>query len=77
MADTELSRALESLRTARVQLRSELARSGATAPCAEDRLGCRFRPGDRVFDLVSGEEGEVVGGTVENVLVPTSERRAR
>ena len=28
--------------------------------------------GDRVFDPVTGEHGEVVGGTRENVVVPTA-----
>jgi len=30
--------------------------------------------GDRVFDVFSGEEGEVVAVTRENILVPTAER---
>ena len=34
--------------------------------------GCALCLGDRVFDLVSGEEGVIVGGTTENVLVPVA-----
>lgn len=30
--------------------------------------------GGRVFDPVSGEEGEVVGGGSENIIVPTAKR---
>lgn len=30
--------------------------------------------GDRVFDVVSGEEGTVVAITRENLIVPTAER---
>jgi hypothetical protein len=49
-------------------------RSAMAAPCAEGRMGCQFRAGDRVFDLITGQEGEVLGGTRENVIVPAPER---
>ena len=31
--------------------------------------------GARVFDLVTGQEGEVIGGSRENFIVPAPERR--
>lgn len=42
--------------------------------CAEGRMNCSFTPGDRVFDRETGEEGIVVAGTTETVLIPTPER---
>ena len=32
------------------------------------------RPGDRVFDTVTGQEGEVVARTTENIIVPVAQR---
>ena len=71
MAD-ELSRFLERLRQKRTATRAQLC--AATAPRrAESRIdGGTFRAGGRVFDTVTGEEGEVLGGTRENVIVPTA-----
>lgn len=40
---------------------------------AEGRTGGAFVAGDRVFDLVAGELGDVVGGTRENIIVPTAQ----
>jgi len=34
-----------------------------------------FRAGDRVFDTVTGEEGEVVGRTTENIVVSAPAKR--
>lgn len=31
--------------------------------------------GARVFDLVTGQEGEIVGRTTENILVPAPDQR--
>lgn len=31
--------------------------------------------GARVFDLVTGQEGKVIGGTRENFIVPAAQRR--
>jgi hypothetical protein len=44
-------------------------------PVAAARLGCTFCAGERVFDLVTGLEGEVIDGTRENLIVPAAERR--
>lgn len=38
---------------------------------AERRLGAPHEPGDHVFDRVTGQEGIVIGGTADNVVVPT------
>lgn len=42
--------------------------------CAEGRIGCTFLAGDRVFDLLTGQHGEVISGTIENVLIPAPKR---
>ncbi len=71
---SELDRALERVRQGREQRRRELAGAGARPLSAEDRLGSAFTPGARVFDRVTGQEGEVLGGTTENVVVQPPER---
>lgn len=45
---------------ARTKPRADAARRAGT-----------FTAGDQVFDRVSGEVGEVLGGTRENIIVPT------
>jgi len=44
----------------------------AGGPAARTRA---LEIGARVFDLVTGQEGEVIYGTRENLIVPTAERR--
>jgi len=44
----------------------------AAAQLEARRIGGLHVAGDVVFDVVSGQEGEVVGGTRENVLVPVA-----
>lgn len=72
---SELSRIRERLRqnrAARRQTLTDTARETLrqTAPGASGTVTA----GDRVFDVVSGEEGEVVTVTRENLIVPTPER---
>lgn len=69
-----LDRFLLRRQESRAELARELAAARRAPACAEDRLGCAFTPGARVFDTVTGQEGEVVGGTVENLIVPTPGR---
>jgi hypothetical protein len=54
------------------------AREAGRTPTTVKGAGGRTRAldiGARVFDLVTGQEGEVVYGTRENFIVPTTERR--
>lgn len=44
------------------------------AQAAARAFGGAHAPGDRVFDTVSGQEGEVVGRTIENIILPTAKR---
>ena len=39
---------------------------------AEANMGLELLPGARVLDLISGQEGEVIGGTRANYVVPTT-----
>lgn len=54
--------------------RTKFDEQAAKAPCSDGRLGCTFLAGARVFDRVTGLEGEVLGGQVENIIVPTTGR---
>lgn len=46
----------------------------STTEGAVRRMGGTFAPGARVFDTVTGLEGEVISGTVENIIVPATKR---
>jgi hypothetical protein len=71
---SELDRIRERARQNRTALRQTLADTRAETFTIEARLGCTFCAGTRVFDRVTGEEGIVVAGTVENLVVPTPRR---
>lgn len=68
----QLQQLRERVRQNRAALAKEFGPDTTRSACAEQRLGCTFVAGVRVFDRVTGQEGEVVGGTRENVFVPTS-----
>lgn len=69
MAQDETDRIRERLRQGRTAL-DRAARADSVSPlCAEGRMGCAYTAGARVFDRVSGLEGEVIGGARENVIV--------
>jgi hypothetical protein len=51
-----------------------LAASACAPPSAEERMGLALRPGARVFDLVTGQEGEVIAGSAAHYVVPSPER---
>lgn len=67
-----LDRILDRVQQNRTARQRNLDNHLARAPCAETRLGCTFVAGARVFDRVTGEVGEVLGGTRENVIVPAT-----
>ncbi len=70
----ELRKFGERLRQNRAARARELTAAGAPATRPEDRIGATHAPGARVFDTITGEEGEVIGATRENIIVPTPER---
>jgi len=72
---SELDRIRERLRQNRAARRQTIADTareirGPHGPIAPGTLTA----GDRVFDVFSGEEGEIVTITRENILVPAPER---
>lgn len=69
----ERERILERWRQSRDRHRAELMKHARPPACAEGRLGCHFDVGARVFDRVTGQYVEVVGGSVENVILPASQ----
>jgi hypothetical protein len=64
----------ERMRQTRAAFVRELGSSAASAASAERRIGLALTPGARVFDRVSGLEGEILGGTRENLIVPSARR---
>ena len=67
-----LARALERQRQNR-ETRAANVQKEHTVTSAPESVGSgTFSAGDRVFDLVSGEEGVVVHGTAENVIRPVA-----
>lgn len=47
-----------------------LRRRCAPPECVEELIGLALRPGQRVLDLVTGLEGEVISGRRELYLIP-------
>ena len=43
-------------------------------PSAEEQMGLALRPGARVFDLVTGQKAEVLGGSRAHTVIPTAQR---
>lgn len=69
---SEIDRIRERVRQNRIGVRpsdktSPEKSGGGVAPS-----GAQHLPGDRVFDRVTGQEGEVIGGTRENIIVPAA-----
>jgi len=40
----------------------------------EEQMGLALRPGARVFDLVTGQKAEVLGGSRAHTVIPTASR---
>lgn len=70
----DLDRALERIRQGRQARTRELAASLARSGASGEQSGAPFSPGARVFDRVTGLEGEIIGGSVETVLIQPAER---
>lgn len=76
MGRSDLTRALERMSQARAARRIADSPTLRATTSREAALGLSFTPGTRVFDRVSGEEGIVVAGTVENLVRPAPDRTA-
>lgn len=74
MTNADVDRELERMRQSRAARAAELAGAARGAGSPEQRLGLALAPGARVFDPITGQEGVVLGGSRENVVVPTPPR---
>jgi len=69
-----LARIRERLEQNRKLRQSQLQDRLGTAVPAAALSSAPFQPGDRVFDTVTGLEGEVLARTAENIIVPVTKR---
>jgi hypothetical protein len=69
----DLDRLLERMRQRREQRAADL--TGVQVPLAPAGVGRGLAHplGRRVFDTVTGQHGEVIGGTTENIVVSTAQ----
>lgn len=72
--DTAIKLVLERVRQNRAAIARTIGPSSATAPTAVADGAAVAQQGTRVFDTVSGLEGEVIHGTRQNLVVSTPER---
>lgn len=72
--DENIGRLLERIRQGTDQRMRELRERRAGAQPRTPGVTRAPAIGGRVFDTVSGEEGEVLGGGSENIIVPTTKR---
>jgi len=70
----ELARVRERLAQLRAGLRADLDARLTSAAAPAGARAATFAPGDRVFDLRSGQEGVVEHAYRENIVRPTAER---
>jgi len=71
---SELQRVLERVRQSRAA-RALAPPSGRTAESTGAGAGVNgFAPGVKAFDLITGETGEVIARTTENIVVPAAQR---
>lgn len=52
----------------------DMARHCSGPGCVENDLGLALRPGAAVHDLVTGQNGVILAGTIENSLNPAPNR---
>jgi hypothetical protein len=69
-----LARIRERMRQNREARADDLWFPGPFRPTTAARTNAPIREGTQVFDTVTGLEGEVLGGTRENVVVSTPRR---
>ena len=71
---TEIDRVLERIRQGTEQRMEAARRRRAALAPGVTRADRTPGTGARVFDTVTGEEGEVLGGGSENIVVPITKR---
>lgn len=71
---SELDRLRERVRQNRNIRNAAIGRYAGSLGCAEESSGCTLRPGARVFDRVTGEEGEVIRAERTNLVDAAPQR---
>lgn len=74
MSDLSIDRVLERVRQGTAARMAALVKDRQALTPGVTRATSAHTPGARVFDPVSGEEGEVIHAGSENVVVPTTQR---
>ncbi len=67
----------EQVRQRRDRDAREMRRACPGPLCSEEILGLAFKPGDRVVDLVTGLEGEILAGDKTSTLISASAAAVR
>jgi len=70
----QIGQVLHEMAEAAREARSRLKKGARPPVSAEEMMGLALLPGARVLDLVTGQEGEVIGGTRANYVVPATRR---
>lgn len=65
----QLDRILAELKETNRRADESLRAGCKGADCADQHLGLSLRPGAKVYDVVTGQEGTILGGTAENTLI--------
>jgi len=70
----QLQRVLNEIESLNRDSTAALAAAAAPPPSAEEQMGLALRPGAQVFDSITGQEGEVLAGSVAHYVIPSAER---
>jgi hypothetical protein len=65
----QLPRVLTELAILERKGRDELKAAARPPQTPEQRMGLAFQPGDQVWDLVTGQKGEVISGSTAHYVV--------
>jgi hypothetical protein len=63
-------RALNELADLERNAKAELKSAASPPPSPEQTMGLAFSPGDQVWDLVTGQKGEIIRGSTAHYVVP-------
>lgn len=69
-----LHHVLNEIRSLNQGASAALAAAAAPPPSAEEQMGLALKPGARVYDTVTGQEGEILAGSIAHFVVPSAER---
>ena len=71
---SDIDRVLDRVRQNTAARMAALERQRAASTPGVTRVNGQHAIGARVFDPVTGQEGEVIGGGSQNLVVPTTKR---